>query len=157
MDGKTLRQLVHETKLKVAQGEKISMGKKWWDQVRLKYNCKENLLAMLVLPQGQGTVSDALFKACKAAAAHPPNRSLLVSWCKAVDGPQSLSEIDAVALMRVMCTMDPCASKAQLDTLVEAVAALDRAQARERRPKECELMAARFDNVALQAHWGLMT
>ena len=152
VDGKTLRQLVTETKARVLQGEKVAMGKRWRDHMRLKYNSKENMLSLLELPQGKGAVSDGLFKACKAVQTHPPNRSLLVSWCRAVDGEQTLTEVDTVALMRVMCTMEPAASKDQRDVLVEALAALVRGGAKERRPKECELMATRFDNITLQAH-----
>ena len=119
VEGKTLRQVVTEAKEGILSGEKTTLGKRWWDTLRLKYNAKENLLSLLELPRGKGTVSDSLFKACKAAQTHPANRSLLASWCRAVDGEQTLTEVDAVALMRVMCTMEPVASKDQRDVLVD--------------------------------------
>ena len=151
VEGKTLRQVVTETKARIPNGEKLTLGKRFWDSLRLQYNSKENLLSLLELPKGKGTVSDSLFKACKAAQSHPANRSLLAYWCRTVDGEQTLTEVDAVALMRVMCTMEPVASKDQRDVLVEALAALHRGKAKELRPKECELMEGRFDNIALQA------
>eukprot|EP00971_Amphidinium_carterae_P310113 6162129-Amphidinium_carterae.1 len=94
VDGATLWDRVFDAKhRKHMLGEKIRIGKNFYDQLRVQFESVESIDRQLVCPE-DCTESDALLKSLVQSFKQPPARVPLRSWC---EQQSSINMADAIA------------------------------------------------------------
>eukprot|EP00971_Amphidinium_carterae_P115334 2284244-Amphidinium_carterae.1 len=148
VDGLTLRQRVTRDKeQKERDPNGIVMGKAYWEGLRRMYTADSSELKSLG-PVNVDAVAPKLFEAISKTRLRIPDRRALAEYCSRTE---SVNRDEAVAIMKTMCTLDPCKHPEQKDCLMECLSLLARSQLETECAAQYQVMAKRFDSIALQA------
>eukprot|EP00971_Amphidinium_carterae_P349362 6490979-Amphidinium_carterae.2 len=145
--GLTLRERVTRDKEQKEKDPKsIVMGKAYWEKLRRDYTSDSNELKSLGAVD-MDKVSPKLFEAISKTRLRCPDRRALTEFATRT---HSVRKDEAVAMMKVMCTMDPSKHADQRECLCECLSLLSRSSLESCCTEQLQTMSKRFDSIALQ-------
>eukprot|EP00971_Amphidinium_carterae_P138278 2739860-Amphidinium_carterae.2 len=145
--GVTLRERVTKDKEQKEKDPKsIVMGKAYWEKLRRDYTSDSNELKSLGAVD-MDKVSSKLFEAISKTRLRCPDRRALTEFATRT---HTVSKDEAVAMMKVMCTMDPAKHPEQRECLCECLCLLSRSSLESCCAEQLQTMSKRFDSIALQ-------